>query len=165
MNTLKTVCLALVALALFSFGLAENQFNRSTDVQKIQWHDITELGNLSGDKDKKIIVDIYTDWCKPCKMMDTKTFTNPSLVKHLNSNYQMVKFNAETRAKVAFKEETYKFVKGGRRGYHELAAKLTNGRLAYPSFVVLNPDLSIDKVIVGYKDAATFKAMISKDNS
>ena len=27
-------------------------------------------------KTKKILVDVYTDWCGPCKLMDKKTFQN-----------------------------------------------------------------------------------------
>ncbi len=159
MNTFKTVFLAIIALGLFSFCLVDSNTNLSAPTSQLKWHSIQELERLAKESNKKIIVDIYTDWCRPCKMMDSKTFQDPSLIEHLNKNFKMVKFNAESRGDIELSGKTYGFVKGGRRGYHQLAAKLTNGRLAYPSFAILNTNLEVEKVIVGYKDAATFKAM------
>ena len=40
-------------------------------------------------------MDIYTDWCGPCKLMDKNTFQNPDVAQYLNNNFYAVKFNAE----------------------------------------------------------------------
>ena len=44
---------------------------------------------------KKIMMDVYTSWCGPCKMLDKNTFQNPDVVEYVNENYYAVKFNAE----------------------------------------------------------------------
>jgi thiol:disulfide interchange protein len=45
--------------------------------------------------DKMILVDVYTDWCGPCKMLDTNTYSSPDVVMFLRKNFICVKVNAE----------------------------------------------------------------------
>jgi thioredoxin-related protein len=39
--------------------------------------------------------------------MDKKTFTDPALIKYLNENFHVVKFNAEQKEPVSFRGKTY----------------------------------------------------------
>ena len=48
-------------------------------------------------KAQKIIVDVYTSWCGPCKLLDKNTFGNAEISSFINQNYYPVKFNAEGR--------------------------------------------------------------------
>ena len=36
---------------------------------------------------KKIILDLYTDWCGWCKVMDRNTFTDPDVIENINNNF------------------------------------------------------------------------------
>jgi len=59
-------------------------------------------------KEKKLMmVDVYTDWCKWCKVMDEQTFSHPDVVKFAQKNMVMAKMNAESDAKVRFKDKDY----------------------------------------------------------
>lgn len=137
------------------------QVNATTPNGKIAWHKIQDLEQIQKKNPKKVIIDVYTDWCKWCHVMDDKTFTNPELQKFLLSEYHLVKLNGEDKSKLQFKGQDYEFVKGGRRGYNQLAATLLKGNLAYPSFVVMDENLEVVEVIRGYKDAAGFRAALA----
>jgi len=44
---------------------------------------------------KKILVDVYTDWCQYCKQMDTITYADKKITQYLKANYVLIKLNAE----------------------------------------------------------------------
>ena len=136
------------------------QVNTTPD-GKIAWNKIQDLEQIQKKNPKKVIIDVYTDWCKWCHVMDDKTFTNPDLKEFLLSEYHLVKLNGENKSKLQFKGQQYEFVQGGRRGYNQLAATLLKGNLAYPSFVVMDENLEVVQVIRGYKDAAGFRAALA----
>lgn len=121
----------------------------STDIQWMDWTEAVE--SARSKKKKKIFVDMYTDWCGWCKRMDRSTFAEPEVVQYMNKHFYPVKFDAEQKEEINYNGKNFKFVSAGRRGYHELAGTLLNGRLSYPSFVFL--DENEDRIMIspGYK--------------
>ena len=89
-------------------------------------------------------VDIYTDWCGPCKLMDKNTFQNSDVAQYLNNNFYAVKFNAEGNTKVSFKGREFSNInyneslKGGRNATHDFARYL--GISGYPTIVFFDKD-------------------------
>jgi hypothetical protein len=41
---------------------------------------------------------------------------------------------------IIFNDHTFKFQKQGRRGYHQLPATLMDGKLSYPTTIILSTD-------------------------
>lgn len=121
----------------------------AADPVKVNWITFEEAVERSKKEKRKIFIDVYTDWCGWCKVMDNKTFTDPEVAKLLNEKFWAVKFNAEQRADVVYNGTTFKFVESGRSGYHQLAAALLNNQLSYPNFVFLNDQFHIIPVIQG----------------
>jgi thioredoxin-related protein len=117
---------------------------------KINWITFEEAVEKSKTEKREIFIDVYTDWCGWCKVMDNKTFTDPEVARLLNEKFYAVKFNAEQRADVVYNGVTFKFVESGRGGYHQLAASLLNNQLSYPNFVFLNDQFRIIPLIQGY---------------
>jgi thioredoxin-related protein len=126
----------------------------------VKWYTIEEAFLLTKKEPRKIIIDVYTDWCSWCKVMDSKTFSNKVIADYMNKNFYPVKFNAEQKADVSLNGKTYKFVAGGSRGYHELAAELLNGQLGYPSVVFLDEKTNMIQPIQGYIKAKQFDGII-----
>jgi thioredoxin-related protein len=122
----------------------------------LEWYSIEEAVALNEKNPKMFLIDVYTDWCGWCKVMDKKTFTDPQVQEYIREHFYAVKFNAEQRTPITFNGKEYKFVAGGRRGHNELAAHLLNGRLGYPSFAYLNSDYSHMHVSAGFKPAEKF---------
>jgi len=138
---------------------------KNTSKKTLKWYSIEQLEKLQANEPKKVIVDVYTNWCRWCKVMDQKTFTDATLIEYLNENYYMVKFNAEIKTDVTFKGKKYNYISKGRGGYNTLAAELVKGRLSYPSFVVLDEGLNHLKITQGYKNAPQFKEALESINA
>ena len=109
-----------------------------------------------GSNDKKIFIDVYTDWCGWCKRMDKDTFQNPEVAAYMNENFLMVKLDGEQKEPIEYNGKTYKFVPSGRKGYHELAAALLQGRLSYPTVVFLDEELNMLSPVPGYQKPDAF---------
>ena len=56
-------------------------------VNKIHWMTVEEAVAATQKEPRKIMIDVYTQWCGPCKMMAAQTFTHPDVVKYMNEKY------------------------------------------------------------------------------
>ena len=74
----------------------------TTYAQQIEWMSLAEAFEAQKKNPKKIIMDVYTTWCGPCKLLDNKTFKNPDLVRYVSEHYYAVKFNAEGNEEIKF---------------------------------------------------------------
>jgi uncharacterized protein YyaL (SSP411 family) len=128
--------------------------------QDVKWYTIEQAIELNKKEPRKIMIDVYTNWCKWCKEMDKNTFNNPIIAEYLNSTYYPVKFNAEQRESVTIDSTVFKFIAQGNNGYHELAAALLNGQMSYPSVVFLNEKVQIFHVNKGYRAAKEFDEIL-----
>ena len=146
---------------LLCIGFLHAQEDDSTVVSEVKaaeihWMTFEEALDANEQEPKKWLIDIYTDWCGWCKRMDATTFKDSLIVDYVNGHYYAVSFDAEQKGDVVVGETTYKFVAEGRRGYHELAAALMNGKMSYPTYVFLNGKLQNLSPIGGYKAAKDF---------
>jgi thioredoxin-related protein len=116
---------------------------------KVEWIELDNNTKINNNG-KKIIIDLYTDWCGWCKVMDRNTFTNPDVIDHINNNFIPVKFDAEYQNSVVFNNNSYNFVKSGKKGINELAYYLTNGNLSYPMTVFLDENYNLITLLPGY---------------
>lgn len=124
----------------------------------VNWMSMEEAEAAMKEKPKKILIDVYTKWCGPCKMMMKNTFTNPEIIDYINKNYYAVKFNAEGEESLTFKGTTYSNPQfdpargNGRNGTHEftMAIAPVNGRVAYPTIVYMDEDFKILSPVQGY---------------
>ena len=119
--------------------------------EKINWMSWDEAIAANKIKPKKIFVDIYTDWCGYCKKMDATTFKDPSVVEEMNNSFYAVKFDAEMKEDITFNDAVFSFVNTGRRGAHQLAFALVDGRMSYPSFVLLDESFQRVMLTPGYQ--------------
>lgn len=150
-KSLAVLALVFCFMTLNSFTLS-NRTNTAKE-EKVNWISITEAVALSKKEPRKIIVDIYADWCGWCKKMDKTTYSNPDIAEYLNEKYYAVKFDAEYKEPITVGGETFRYKSGGSRGgVHELAQTLLEGQMSLPSAVVLDDKLSKLTIIPGYQD-------------
>ncbi len=134
----------------------------SADAQhKIEWLTFEEALEMQKIDRKKIVIDLYTDWCIYCKRMDKATFQKEHISEYINANFYPVKLNGEQKSSITFGGQTYKYIKNGSRGYHELAVALTEGRLSYPTVVFLDENMKIIQAIPGYRSPLEFEMIMS----
>lgn len=127
----------------------------------VNWLNVRDLENAQQSDKRKVMVDLYTDWCGWCKRMDKATFQHKKIANILNEKFHAVKFDAEDGEKINFKGEDHLFVKSGRKGFNQLAHKFANGRLSYPTIAFLDEDLNRINSFPGYKAPGQFDALLN----
>jgi thioredoxin-related protein len=119
----------------------------------IEWLDFETAIDRNQLEKKFIFIDMYTDWCGYCKKMDATTFRDPSVINFIDQNFYAVKMNPEAKIAIAYKEVLYEQKAYGSKFYNELAVNLLSGKMAFPSFVILNKKEVKRGVIAGYQTA------------
>lgn len=162
MRKLKFI-LPVVAIGLMAFGWSNHTSSEAISIQSevedegIQWMTIEEAASaLENGTNLPVFIDVYTDWCGWCKRQDATTFSDPKVVEYMNSHFLNVKLNAEQTEDIVIKGQTFKFVAQGRRGYHEFAATIMNGKMSYPTVVFLDAELHNLSPVPGYRPAHEF---------
>ncbi len=138
------------------FSLILISFSVLSQAQEIKWLTLNEALTLQKKSPKPIFMDVYTDWCGPCKMLDAKTFKDKAFAAHISKNYYAVKFNAEGNGDITFNKKKYSnpdFKEGqkGRNGTHQFADFLNLE--GYPTMIIFDKKGAISKNIVGYRTA------------
>lgn len=133
---------------IFTFNIFLSQ---KVSAQEVKWHTFTEAVDLNKKNPRKIFIDVYTDWCGWCKVMDKNTFHDSVIVKILNEKYYAVKFNAETKDTITFKGRAFVSTGQGNRPPHQLAAAMLQGKMSYPSVVFMNEENLFIAAVPGYK--------------
>ena len=118
-----------------------------------KWYTWEEAAELQKTAPRKIMVDVYTDWCGWCKKMDRETFDNPRVAKYLNEHFYPVKFDAEQRETIQYDGHDFIWQDAGRNGIHMLAYALLDGQMSYPTVVFLNEKMERVTISKGYKKA------------
>jgi len=156
--------LSLVVVSLFACGSTASEPDNYTEVP---WVSISDVESKINKKSKKVIVDVYTEWCGPCKMMDRNTFTDPAVIDVLGKKFYPVKFNAEGPEAVKFKGQDYANANfnpntpsNRRNSPHDLARFFAVR--GYPSLVIMDENLNIVEKIVGYKTPAQLLPLLEK---
>jgi len=123
--------------------------------EKIQWLGIEKAFENQSKQPRFMFIDLYTDWCGWCKVMDRSTFVEDTVSKFFKNRYYNVKFNAESTDTFRIMGNQFKYMEEYRM--NELALSLFNGQSAsFPSFVVLGPGLEYLGIIQGYQKSDEF---------
>jgi thioredoxin-related protein len=128
--------------------------------QTVKWYTIEEALELNKKEPRKLIVDVYTDWCGWCKVMEKNTYNNEIIAEYINKNFYNVKLNAEQKEDIKFGDRIFKFVPQGSRGYHELAAAFLDGKMGYPSVVFFDEKIRRLHYFQGYIKAKQFDEIV-----
>jgi thioredoxin-related protein len=125
--------------------------------KEIHWLTWEEAQKQMAVKPKKVYVDVYTDWCGWCKVMEKKTFTNPSLIKYMNENFYAIRFNSEKDDNINFQGKFYKIS----NGTSELAVKLMKGSMSYPTSIFFEENFANAQPVPGYLDLKTIQPILT----
>lgn len=148
MNKSFSTLLFILFATLSSKGFAQ-------EINWLSWSEAVALQEGS-EQPKKMFVDVYTDWCRWCKVMDKETFQNPEVAAYMNDKYYMVKLNAEGKETINYKGKDFQFIPSGSNGVHELAAGLLQGNMSYPTVVFLNEKQQMLSPVPGFQKADVF---------
>ena len=122
--------------------------------QEINWMSLKDVAEAQKTNPKNVLIDVYTNWCGPCKLMDKNTFSNPDIIRIINKNYYAVKFNAEGNETVKFMNKVFTnpnfdSTKTQRRNSsHQFTQFL--GVNAYPSTLFFDSEMNYLTPVRGY---------------
>jgi thioredoxin-related protein len=143
-----------IALTIITLGL------NAQDEGHVNWMGFEEAVKLNEKTPKKILVDVYTDWCGWCKRMDKDTYMHKEIVSYINKNYYAVKLNAEMKDTVRFKDVVFVSQPGGRRATHQLAISLLDSKMSYPTTIFLDENFNLLTRAPGYLDAKKIEPIL-----
>ncbi len=134
--------LILFIYSLLCFEISESQENNP----KLKWLNFNDAVKVSEKSNKKLLVDVYTDWCSWCKKMDSNVYANEKVLEYLNKNFVVVKLNAEGKTTVNFKDTIYS------------AAEFSQGMgvTGYPATLFFTANGNPITLLPGYVEAPMF---------
>ena len=121
------------------------------DKGHLQWMSFNDGLALAQKANRKVLIDVYTDWCGWCKKMESTTYGDPRIVEYLQRKYVLVRLNAESMQKLTYKGTTYT--------ERDLAGAF--GVNGYPTTIFLKANGDPITGYPGYADAAKFRTVLS----
>lgn len=117
---------------------------------EIEWVSIENGLMEAKKKDKKVLVNVYTDWCDFCKKMTNTVYPDSSVRSSVYEHFVSVGLNAESEKIVTYQGESFT--------EKELSKKL--GIRSYPTMLFLNSDGELILQSNGYMPANDFNRML-----
>ena len=128
----------------------------------INWYSFEEAMEMMEKEKRKLFFEVYTEWCRWCKEMDATTLQQPHIAQYLNENYYPIKFDAEYKNEIKFKEKVYEFVLRPRTGgYHALVDEFLDGKLMFPTLVFMDEEQNLIQAISGFQVPDEFERIIT----
>lgn len=128
--------------------------------EEIHW--ITSIDDLQAKMQKeprKVYFDVYTGWCGWCKKMDASTFSNPSVIKYINSNFYAVKLDAERQDVIHFQGKEYKYEPQYKA--NTFAVEIMKGAMSYPTAVIMMENFQNPQAIPGYMTVSQLETILT----
>ncbi len=126
--------------------------------EALSWMSVGQAQDSLRQEPRVVIMDIYTDWCYWCKVMEKNTYSHPEVSAYVRDHFYPVKFNAESKDKVSWKGRSFAYNEGYR--VNDLALSLTHGQLSFPTTVIITPDNNAPRFIAGYLKPAELEPIL-----
>jgi thioredoxin-related protein len=161
----KVLPFFILAVFMVSWAFSPARINEEVKSQglrekeAIQWLTLAEAEKMYKSDPRPILIDLYTDWCGWCKVMDKKTYTHSALIKYVNEKFYPVKLDAESRQEFSWNGKAYRF--NDRYKTNDIALFLTGGQLSYPTTSFLVPGYEDPQPVPGYLQPADMQLLLT----
>ena len=149
---MQKLILLVLSVCLISISSADQPI---VSGDHINWMNLQEAADKWQTVKKPILIDLYTSWCGWCKVMDKKTYSNKQVTQYVEDKFYPVRLDAESKEAIEWKGKLYHFNPGYRS--NEFAVYLTQGRLEFPTTVIIPSDDGEPQAIPGYLEPKDFE--------
>lgn len=163
----RVLLLLLAVIALTPSVMAGNKNKKAKaeikavaaiDTTAIQWMSLDDVQVAMKKQPRKVYMDVYTDWCGWCKVMEKKTFSNTNVIKYINTNFYAVRLNAEQQDSIRFVGKMYGFSPENRANM--FAVELMKGQMSYPTSIFMEENFQSPQMVPGYLDVPTMEKVL-----
>ncbi|KAB2926289.1 MAG: DUF255 domain-containing protein [Bacteroidetes bacterium] len=145
---MKQIVLFVLALMLVQPAAAQGKTGSG---KGIEWKSFNAGMKEAKQSGKKVLIDVYTDWCGWCKKMDAGTYSDKAVQEYLRKNYVLIKLNPEKDPPVSYD------------GQQVSAAEFSQGMgvNGYPATLFLKSSGEPITLLPGYSEAPMFLHVIT----
>lgn len=129
----------LKCLFLFlSIATVTSSLKHPDAVSATRWISLPDVSRNLEKEQRPVLIDLYTNWCGWCKVMDKETYADKRVGEYLAKKFYPVKINAEQKQQITWNGKKYNF--NASYNTHDFAIFLTGGQLSYPTTVIIPAD-------------------------
>lgn len=134
----------------------------------VAWLNFEQLEDSLEVRPRKVLIDFYADWCAYCKKMDRVTFTDPEVVRKLNSEFYAVRMNVESPDTVTFDGRRYTNPEFGKRRQpvHQIPRLLASREgvpFSLPAIVILDEGFRVQSRYFEYLSPKKMRQALKTD--
>ena len=123
---------------------------KGPEQELVHWQKYDTALELAQKEKRHVLVNFTTKWCVYCKVMDTTTYVDSTVVNTLNEKFVLAKVDGES----------YDMVSLPKGDITEKGLTRQFGVRGYPTTWLLEPDGSKIGPMTGYIDTATMKYIL-----
>lgn len=141
----------------------KNTFTPDTNFAKapVKIYSFEEVIKLQKKKPRKVLVNIGSDFCNSCVIMNKTTYMDSALASYINKTYYLVNFKATSTDTILFKNEKYFNTLINNFPLHTLAFRLSNNRFSLPALCMLDEELNTIDVLNFYQSPERLRPILN----
>jgi len=151
MKTLPLIVILLSASVVLAGVLTSTKDPENLSSVGVSWKSFDEGVILAGQQKKKLLIDVYTNWCSWCKKMDKEVYPSEKVRAALVTHFIAVKLDAESNKKLSYR--------GSSVSEQEFARLL--GVNGYPTTLFFDEEMKPITMLPGYVNAESFADILT----
>lgn len=118
------------------------------NTSNVEWLKLEDITQKLKEQNKPVIIDLYTDWCHWCKVMDEKTYSHKKVIDYISEHFYASRVNAETMETINWRGKNYNY--NSQYKINDFSLFITYGQASFPTTVIIPDDGSAAIPIAGY---------------